>query len=150
MRTPGSCFICHEQKFITPKNLVEEMVKAGIDIKFRKKADSISAKGFFLDWQEKIVAEQTQFTKFIARTSGFKPGENASLLKVWRDEYDAPVDVAKAAREVGVNVETFKFVAAVSTKARLLMLVKGLTIPRKAWEVDGYREYVLLNDARKR
>lgn len=150
VRTPGSCFICHEQKFITPKNLVEEMVRAGIDIKFRKKVDSISAKGFFLDWQDKLVAEQTGFTKFIARTSGFKPGENASLLKVWRDEYDAPVGLAAAARETGVTEETFKFVAAVSTKARVLMLVKGMTIPRKTWEVDGYREFILLNDARKK
>lgn len=150
VRTPGSCFICHEQKYIMPKNLVADMLKAGVDIKFKKKKDAISARGFFLDWEDKLEHEQTRFSKFIAKTSGFKAGENASNLKAWRDEYDNPVNLATAVRESGVTEEVFKLVASKSTKARILMLLRGMTIPRKTWEVDGYKEIILQLDASKK
>lgn len=149
VRTPGSCFICHEQKYIKPQNLVEDMLKAGVDILFKKKADVISTRAFFLDWEDKLDNEQTRFTKFIARTSGFKAGENATQLKAWRDEYDAPITLEVAAIEMGMTVPDFKLAAINSTKARILMLLRGLTIPRKTWEVDGYKEMVLQKDASK-
>jgi hypothetical protein len=150
VRTPGSCFICHEQKFIKPQNLVEDMLKAGVDILFKKKADSVSARAFFLDWQDKLETEQTRFAKFITRTSGFRPGENANQLKIWRDEYDAPVTLATASAELGVTEADFKLIAVNSTKARILMLVRGLSIPRRTWEVDGYKEMVLQENASKK
>ena len=150
VRTPGSCFICHEQKFIKPQNLVEDMVKSGIDILFKKKAEAVGARAFFLDWQDKLETEQTRFTKFIQRTSGFRPGENANQLKIWRDEYDAPVTLAVAAAELGVTEADFKLIAVNSTKARILMLVRGLSIPRRTWEIDGYREMVLQENASKK
>lgn len=150
VRTPGSCFICHEQKYIKPTNLVAQMLKAGVDIKFKKKEDSVAAKGFFLDWEDKLEDEQARFSKFIIRTSGFKPGENATKLKAWRDEYDKPVDLATAVRESGVDETSFKLVASKSTKARILMLLKGMPMPRRTWEVDSYREIQLLINASKK
>jgi len=150
VRTPGSCFICHEQKFITPRNLVTEMLKAGIDIKFKNKRDAIDAKGFFLDWEDKLEHEQTRFSKFIARTSGFKAGENAANIKAWRDEYDSPVSLTVAAKEIGVTEDVFKLVGSKSTKARIAMLLKGMTIPRRTWEKDGYKEIVYQLDASKK
>lgn len=150
VRTPGSCFICHEQKYIKPQNLVEDMIKAGVDILFKKKEDSVSTRAFFLDWEDKLEQEQSRFTKFIARTSGFRPGENATLLKAWRDEYDAPVTLEIAATEMGLTVADFKLIAINSTKARILMLVRGLTIPRTTWQKDGYPEMVLQKNASKK
>jgi hypothetical protein len=150
VRTPGSCFICHEQKFIKPQNLVEDMLKSGIDILFKKKDKAVGARAFFLDWQDKLETEQTRFTKFIQRTSGFRPGENALQLKIWRDEYDAPVTLKVAAAEMGLTEADFKLVAVNSTKARILMLVRGLSIPRRTWEVDGYKEMVLQLNASKK
>ncbi len=150
VRTPGSCFICHELKYIKPKNLVEEMVKAGIDIKFKDKVASLNAKSFFLGWVEKLENEQNVFTKYISKTSGFRPGENATNLKLWRDEYDEPVNLAKAAKESGMSEAAFKTLAVQSTKARVLMLVRGFDIPRKTWEVDVYREIQLLYNASKK
>lgn len=150
VRTPGSCFICHEQKYIKPKNLVEDLLKSGIDIKFKDKRKAIEARGFFLDWVDKLENEQARFEKFIARTSGFRAGENALALKTWRDEYDAPVTRAVAAKEVGLPENIFRLVGSKSTKARILMLVQGDTIPRRTWEVDGYYEMVKLIDASKK
>lgn len=149
VRTPGSCFICHEQKYIKPQNLVEDMLKAGVDIKFKRREDKIAARGFFLNWIDKLEEEQRRFTRFIERTSGFKPGENSSRLKSWRDEYDSPVTLAVAAKELGTTELDFKRIAINSTKARILMLIRGLSIPRKTWEIDGYREMIRQRDALK-
>lgn len=147
VRTPGSCFICHEQKFIKPQNLIEEMMKKGVDIKFKKKADLVAARGFFLDWIDKLETEQTRFERFIARTSGYKPGLNALYLKEWRDEYDAPVDLEKAIIESYMSREEFIHYAKKSTKARIANLLAGISMPRKTWEVDGYKEMQLLRAA---
>ncbi len=143
VRTPGSCFICHELKYIKPQNLVEELTKAGVNLKFKQKISAVAAKGFFLDWIDKLEGEQTRFSKFIAQTSGFRPGENAANLKAWRDEYDKPVDLKKAVRESGVSVPEFKLAAVKSPSGRIAMLLIGKTIPRRTWEVDGYKEIQL-------
>jgi hypothetical protein len=150
VRTPGSCFICHEQKYIKPKNLIEDMLKSGIDIKFKQKQRAIEARGFFLDWVDKLENEQSRFEKFILRTSGYRAGENALALKTWRDEYDAPVTKAIAAKELGLPENIFKLIAAKSTKARILMLAQGDTIPRVTWEKDGYFEMLKLIDSSKK
>ncbi len=144
VRTPGSCFICHESKYIKPTNLIEQILDKRIKINFKKKDDEIAAKGFFLDWVDKLEYEQTRFEKFLAKTSGLKAGVNAAALKEWRDEYDAPVDLATAARESYLSIEQFKKVVESSTKVRIHMLVRGEKIPRKTWEVDGYKEVMLL------
>jgi hypothetical protein len=150
VRTPGSCFICHEQKFIKPKNLVEEMTKAGVDIFFKRKEDAVSTRAFFLDWEDKLEQEQARFSKIISRTSGFKAGENAASLKAWRDEYDAPVTLKIAAVEMGLSEADFKMIARLSTKARINMLLRGISMPRKTWEVDGYKEMILQQNASKK
>lgn len=150
VRTPGSCFICHENKYIQPKNLVQEMIAAGIDIRFKGKDKAIAAKGFFLNWAKKIDNEQEEFNDFIARTSGFRPGENASAIKAWRDEYDEPVDLKKAIIEFGVDEETFKLLAIRSTKARVNMLLVGMSIPRRTWELNGYKEMQNLYSASRK
>ena len=150
VRTPGSCFICHEQKYIKPKNLVEDLLKAGIDIKFKNKLRAIEAKGFFLDWTDKLEYEQARFEKFIIRTSGYRAGENALALKTWRDEYDAPVTRAVAAKELGLPENVFRLVGAKSTKARVLMLVQGDSIPRVTWEKDVYYEMLKLIDSQRK
>jgi hypothetical protein len=150
VRTPGSCFICHENKYIQPKNLVQEMIGAGIDIRFKGREKAISARGFFLNWAKKLENEQGEFNDFIARTSGFRPGENASSIKAWRDEYDEPVDLKKAIAEFGVDEETFKLVAIKSTKARVNMLLVGMSIPRRTWELNGYKEMQNLYSASRK
>lgn len=143
VRTPGSCFICHESKYIKPQNLIEEIIAKRLKINFRSKDDEIAARGYFLDWIDKLEYEQTRFEKFLAKTSGLKAGVNAAALKEWRDEYDAPVNLATAARETYLTVEEFKKIGEKSTKRRVHMLVQGMTIPRKTWEVDGYKEVML-------
>lgn len=148
VRTYGSCAVCHQSGIIRPRNLVEEMLEAGVDIKFKNKKDGRDARAFFTAWDDELAHDQDGYAAFIKKTSGFTPGENARNLKAFRDAYDAPVDFREAAIECGVSEEEFLKVAAQSAKARILNLVQGISMPRKTWEVDGYFEMVKLLSAR--
>lgn len=149
VRNYGSCAVCHESGIIKPKNLIEEMMRAGVDIKFKDKRDARDARAFFTQWESKLVNDQVEYMAFIKRTSGFTPAENAKNFKQFRDAYDAPVDAQKAAAECGVSLRVFLQAAARSTKARVLNLVQGITMPRRTWESDGYPEATKLLSARK-
>jgi hypothetical protein len=149
VRTATSCFICHESKYIMPENLVEDLGKSGIDIKFKKKKDAIDARAFFLGWTKKLKNEQDLAQEFIAKTSGFKPGENARIFKQWRDQYDGPVNFETVLQETGIPEATLKIICSKSPKARVLMLLRGKSIPRKTFEIDVYRQIMLLENAGK-
>jgi hypothetical protein len=149
VRTGVSCFICHEKGIIAPKNLVKELLDAGIKLNIKKKEDYLATKGFFLDWEHKLEADQVAFVRLISRTSGFTPAKNALSLKQWRDKYDRPVSAETGAREFGMSVIDFKLLAAKSTRGRAAMLVHGKTIPRKTWEKDVFPELARIKVARR-
>lgn len=144
VRTPGSCFICHESRYIRPKDLVKEMLEAGIDIKVKGKKETIDTRAFFLRWDRKLKADQDLFQGLIEETSGFTPGVNAANLKAWRDEYDAPVTLAVALAETGLTKKEFEYLANKSPKVRMKMIFRGLTIPRRTWEADTFKETMQL------
>lgn len=149
VRNYGSCVVCHESGIIAPVNFVDDMMKAGVDIRFKDKKDARDARSFFRGWERKLKNDQADYEEFLRKTSGMKPAENSREFKRFRDEYDAPVDAAKAAKEMGLTEAVFKQVAARSVKARLLSLVQGMSMPRRTWEIDGYPEAVKLMRATK-
>ncbi len=144
VRTPGSCVICHESGIINPQNLVVDLLKKGIDVKFKDKQKANDVRGFFLDWEEELLADQKRYVKLISRTSGWEPGINATKFKEWRDAYDAAVDSNQAALECGVPTDIFKVVMAKSPRVRLNQLVQGDPIPRDTWEATEYKNAMLL------
>ena len=150
VRNYTSCAVCHSSGIIKPENLIEDMLKSGIDIKFKNKKDARDARSFFLNWDRKLAGDQGEFADFIKRTSGFTPDQNSLIFKKVRDKYDSPVTLEIAAKELGVSIDMFKRLGARSTKARILMLVQGKSIPRRTWESDAYKEMTkLLNADRK-
>lgn len=148
VRNYGSCVVCHESGIIRPQNLIEQMLKAGIDIRFKDKKEARDARSFFLNWDIKLTHEQEDYSTFLKRTSGFLPGQNSTAFKEVRELYDSPVDLAKAAREAGISPNGFELIAAKSTKARLTNLVRGIKMPRRTWEVDGYSEWMKLRSVK--
>lgn len=149
VRNYGSCQVCHESGIIRPQNLIEEMMKAGVDIKFKDKRDARDARAFFTQWETKLANDQADYAGFLKRTSGFTPAENSKAFKAARDAYDAPVDASKASAECGMTLGEFMTIAPRSTKARVLNLVQGISMPRRTWESDGYPEMMKLSNARK-
>lgn len=149
VRNYGSCAVCHESGLIAPKNLIDEMLQAGVDIKFKNKRDARDARAFFTAWEKTLEQDQQSYAAFLKRTSGFTPAENSRHLKAMRDAYDAPVDAAKAATELGITLEECLKVARRSVKSRVINLVQGISMPRRTWEKDSYPEMVKLLNARK-
>lgn len=144
-----SCAVCHETGIIKPKNLIDEMLHSGVDIKFKNKRDARDARAFFTAWERTLENDQKTFAGFIKKTSGFAPGENSLNWKASRDRYDAPVDASKAAAELGITLEECLKVARRSVKSRTINLVQGISMPRRTWEKDAYPEMVKLLNARK-
>lgn len=142
VRTPGSCFICHEKSWIMPQNLIKEMVEKGVDIKFKNKKDQIDARAFFLNWEKRFISWQTPMTELTERTFKGDPAKRAAAFKKYRDKYDASVNLEKAIKEIGIPKEKFLLAAGKSTKARINNLAVGIDMPRKTWEVDGFFEMV--------
>lgn len=141
VRTLGSCIVCHETGYITPKDMFKTMLEKGIQIKFLTPERKLEAKAFFLDWEDKLEGDQLRHARFIKRTSGFLPGENSKNFKAWRDEYDSEIDLEKACAETGIrNKDEFESIIYKTTKARVANLVVGINMPRSTWEDDGYFE----------
>jgi len=144
VRNPGSCMVCHESGIIKPANLIEEMLKSGVDIKFKDKKESRDARSFFLGWESKLINDQQEYAGFIKRTSGYSPAENSRHFKAFRDSYDGSVSLDGAARECGVPVPVLLAAARKSLKARVLNLCQGISCPRRTFESDVYPELVKL------
>jgi hypothetical protein len=149
VRTPGSCVVCHGVGINKPENLMEQFLKDGLDIRFKEARKAREVRAFFLNWDKKLKGDQELYGDYVKRTAGRKGEENAALYKSMRDHYDAPVDFRQACLETGLTEEQFRYLGQKSPHARLLMLVRGRTIPRSSWEQDTYRETMLFTVSRK-
>lgn len=157
VRTLGSCVICHGPSggFIYPKDTVVEMLKTGVEIKFKDKAQRNRILAFLNGWQkraktftlayEELVTETTKDAKGVAWT----PTQLAAAFQDFRDWYDSPVPVEQAAAESGVSAARLKAACYRSPKARLQRINRGLVTPRKAWEKGVFREVNLLLSTEK-
>jgi len=142
VRTPMSCIQCHapEHGLIQPRNLVDEIGKAGIETKFYDKVQAIRYKQFFLGWEKKTKVWQMPGQALAEQIGKRTAAQHARKLIEIRDAYDAPVTTETAAREVGVPLEQFKVAASYSPGVRLQHLLQGKPIPRATWEKDTYTE----------
>ncbi len=144
VRTPGSCVVCHGQGINKPENLMEQFLKDGLDVRFRENRKAREVRAFFLGWDRKLKGDQDAYTDYVHKTAGAKGEANASAFKAWRSAYDAPVDLAQACAEWGYTEQQARVMALKSPHARLLMLIRGRTIPRAVFEADTFQEGMLL------
>jgi hypothetical protein len=170
VRNPGSCVICHgpSNGYILPRNLIDEYLKAGVDVKFRDKEKANRYRAFFLEWENRVKAFQTPYADLLRKTTqpqldliarvqqkvsgqpGPKGWDGSKLVLVFqamRDYYDDMVTPAQAAAELGVPLGTLQSLATLSPRGRTGALVQGISIPRSVFERNVYRELSLLLDA---
>lgn len=149
VRTPGSCVGCHGQGINTPENIVEANLRGGLDTKFYEKAKARDTRAFYLGWERKLKGDQDNYTEYVKATCGRKSEANATAFLQARNAYDAPVDLKQACAETGLTEQQLRYIGQKTPHARLLMLLRGRTIPRAVWEADTYRETMLLSVSRK-
>lgn len=152
VRTPGSCVICHAPSggFILPRNAIEELFKAGLDLKIKNKEERDRVEAFYLGWEAQVEAYTRPYNTLVKKTTGWESAALAGKMLAFRNWYDAPVSVDQAAAEMGLEVGAFKALAVKSPKARLGSLVLGQKIPRRSWEIDACREAGLLLAAQQK
>jgi hypothetical protein len=152
VRTPMSCYICHspDDGYIRPRNLIEEALKRGVDVKIRDKEKYERYLQLYTEWDGKLEGWRVPYKAMLAKLPRSKAGkvrtglEMVTLMVRLRDQYDQPVTAEMAAAELGVDVESLKIVASVSPRIRLANLVLGDPIPRSVWEGSMYLEAVKL------
>ncbi len=161
VRNPGSCVICHAPAggYILPRNLIEEMLKSGIDLKVKDKEKRDRIESFYLGWGDKVKAYTTPYENLITKTTankydpkdvGWKPAKLVTEFQNFRNWFDSPITAEQAAAEMGLEVEPFKVLCLKSPRARPAQLVQGGIIPRRSWEIDAFREMGLFLSAQQR
>lgn len=160
VRTMMGCVVCHGKDFgfISPKDQFAEILKDGVDLKVLDREERNRIRAFFLGWQDNAEAWRHSYKKLIFRTTanildpkdeGWTSAKLVSEYLFFRDTYDDPVNIERAANEIGISLEDFKLLASKSPKARLLQLVQGKSIPRETFEKDVFTEMALLLDAHR-
>jgi hypothetical protein len=170
VRNPGSCVICHgpANGYILPRNLIDEYLRAGVDVKFKDKEKSNRYTAFFRDWEKRVAAFQTPYADLVRKATtpqqdliamvaqkvsgqpgpkGWDGARLAQRFQAMRDYYDDLVTPEQAAAELGVPLRALKALATLSPRGRTGALVQGIAIPRSVFESNVYRELALLLDA---
>lgn len=143
--TAKSCVACHVQGIIPVKNEIPLMIKHGAEILALKPLDE-RINSFYLGNLDRLVKiDQDEYTEFVRTCNGLTPEENARQFTKARNNYDRPVDLKQAARELGSNFEELASALSITTKGRLgRLILDGKSIPRRTWELGLYAEAGLL------
>jgi hypothetical protein len=147
IRNPGSCVQCHDSGLNDfTVNEFRRAVASGVDPYVSKKQLQAALEAFHLaDTSRDIKRANEDFAAAVTWSTGKPPIEAAACFKRAVLAYDAPLDLAAAARELGAEPEAWKLSLAHASSsgyrlgARLAGMAHGNTIPREAWE-DRYLE----------
>ncbi len=152
VRNPGSCVICHgaSHGFIVPRDLVKELLENQVDAKFRDRKDRNAYVAFFLNWESKIEGWQRRYKTLVEkgtelpRVKSLTSKDLTKSFEEWRREYDLPVTLEMAVAELACPKDLLVAILAKSPRSRLAGLVRGIPIPRSAWEAAEFKNAALL------
>jgi hypothetical protein len=143
IRNFSSCVVCHEEGIKNPtKNNLRETIKAGVELYADKDSQQLAEQQFLADVQFKVdvTRGQDDYQTFVALCTGWSAKELSQEFKQAFEDYDAPVTLEIAARELYVTPQELTFAlgyassAQVKLGARLASLPHGGQIERKYWE----------------
>jgi len=158
LTTAGSCIHCHDAGILSFRNEHYYIQKAGTLLQAITPDRAERFSQFFLQdkkMKRLVTQDQDNYREFIRDCNGLTSEENAAQFGRFRQWYMRPVTAEQAAREHGVDKDTFARAVAEgvgdrrypqgTTKGRLGRLVnEGVPIPRRVWERGGFQESGLL------
>jgi hypothetical protein len=164
VRNYGSCLVCHSPAggYIIPRDLVKLGTDEGIAAKFKDHDQYLRVKAFFRGYEKKIKGIQDPYLDVVEETTrseakkgavvdkkekGWTGAQLSAAVREFRDYYDAPLDAATAAAEMGEPVEAAKRQFALSPFNRANQLLQGQKIPRTTWEKDVLPNCQILRQA---
>lgn len=133
-----SCVRCHVEDGIRGvRNDQARLLERGVELFAEQKADADRLAAFYLDGLNRPVdRDREDYAEAVAEaTGGWSARETAAGLdRVYRRYATDLVTDGQAAREVGVDVESFGRAVGASTDAVLLGLSAGIEVQREQWE----------------
>jgi hypothetical protein len=172
VRTFGSCITCHSGGggYVPPDDLVKKWKAAGIKVKFDTPEQQNRFEGFFKGLDKRLAGARERYQELTADTTqpfadepkGAKAWTGADVTAEvlrFRDRYDDTVDVQTQAREMGIPLPAFKWLAiragvekprggvVVQRNQRAQEAVHDMAVPRSVWDDDLLRQVGLLLEA---
>lgn len=143
IRNSGSCIACHAEG-IKPlaKNDLRDAIARGVEVFADKRSQQLIEQQYLADTRLRIEAirNQEDYTTFVLLCTGWSPSENVRAFRQLIDDYDRPLTLEDAARELYVTPQelthAFGYASTRQIKlgARLSDLPHGGTIDRAYWE----------------
>jgi hypothetical protein len=157
IRYPGSCVQCHSTGLNELSlNEFQAFKRSGAKVYVNSKLGQIQTEAFHLsDVNTEIQTDKKDFSAAVEFVNpGWTAAENAAAFRRVINRYDKPLNLEDTARELGTTVDEWK-AAIVNANlvgnnlgARLIGLVHGRTIARKAWEAEFQAALAFLNTER--
>lgn len=153
IRNWGSCVGCHAQGLLDPgvselRTLIAGN-EAGVDVYAYPKQLAEQIERFHLsDTGLQIKRDNEDYAAGLAMINGLDGATNAECFRAAIDDYDAAVDLAKAAAETYTTPAELRLAIAnynqqgARVSARLAALADGQAMPRTRWEEEWYAAIV--------
>lgn len=157
IRTFVSCIGCHATG-INPPTLDEysSYITSGAKIYAKDKPTKEAIETYLQsDFAKELTRANEDYASAIALANGMKPVQNAAAFVRFVQYYDADVDQAQAAQELGVDEKTLSLSLAYYSAgkqplpARLAALAHGKPMPRKAWEQLSFPTWQMVQNFQK-
>ena len=162
VRNMGSCVVCHapEGGYILPRDVIADGRSKGLKIVFKDREQQNRTAAFFKAQAQRVKAFTEPYQQLLAETTAIvdpktkkvtKPGWTGIALakefEAFRKDRDAPLDLERAAAEIGVPKEALIPLLKKTPFLRAQMLVQGKPVPRRVWEVSLYPQLQTLRQA---
>jgi len=155
IRTQFSCINCHAREYgvISPSNRkVTEALSRGVNLLTYSPKDRESIEAFFVGWEYKLETWRLpmrvglqRVTATRANPKGWTGPEWAAKVIQFRDWYDAPVDLRRAAAELGVPPIAVLLVCLIEGSidaGNLFLSDEG--VPRSVFDADLFPRLALI------
>ena len=142
IRNPISCHGCHSAGLNMPtRNELRRVIRNGIEVYEYSKARQEFLERFHLSGLGKTLERpNADFATFLQACNGLKPADNLRAYRSLIQGYLAPVDAARAARDIGATTDEVRLAIAdasgkkVHVGVRLADIAHGGSVPVTVYE----------------
>lgn len=151
---PVSCYVCHTRGINEPTvNEFERYLRLGAEKYSRDPDESERIELFHLGSLDKTIRRnQEDYETAVIATTGMAPEVIAPGIKRVFVDYDSPVTLDDAARELACEADDLKLAIAYydthggKLSGRLAGLAHGLTMPRTRWESEYFTAWLAVQE----
>lgn len=140
VKTPRSCVTCHgpADGLHIPVDSIRKLYDRGITIASGYEQSEKVSNLYLSDHPTKLEADRAAYRTFVSQCNGDTPEMNAKKYRDVLHQYELPITLDDAARELAIPADQLGSVIQGLTDARTLGLLQGFSIPRAVWESETF------------